>query len=100
LEYESVLKRPEIAMMHGLSTADVDDFLNGLAQLVNPVELHFAWRSQLRDPGDEMVLEAAVNGHVDALITHNVADFEVAKNRFNLNVWTPGKALKQLEKQL
>jgi putative PIN family toxin of toxin-antitoxin system len=100
LEYESVLKRPEIAKMHGLSTADVDDFLNGLAQLVQPVELHFAWRPQLRDPGDEMVLEAAVNGHVDALITHNLADFEVAKTRFSLNVWTPAKALKQLEKQL
>lgn len=100
LEYESVLKRPEIAKMHRLSTADVDDFLNGLARLVMPVELHFAWRPQLRDPGDEMVLEAAVNGHVDALVTHNLADFEIAKTRFSLDVWTPAKALKQLEKQL
>lgn len=100
LEYESVLKRPEIAKMHGLSAADVDDFLNALARLVQPVELHFAWRPQLRDPSDEMVLEAAVNGHVDALVTHNLADFEIAKTRFSLNVWTPAKALKQLEKQL
>ena len=100
LEYESVLKRPEIAKMHGLSTVDVDDFLNGLARLVSPVELHFSWRPQLRDPGDEMVLEAAVNGHVDALVTHNLADFGIAKTRFSLNVWTPGNALKKLEKQL
>jgi hypothetical protein len=34
---------------------------------------------------------------VDALVTHNVADFEMAKDRFSLNVWTPAKALKQLE---
>jgi putative PIN family toxin of toxin-antitoxin system len=100
LEYESVLKRPEIVKMHGLSAVDVDDFLNGLARLVSPVELHFAWRPQLRDPGDEMVLEAAVNGHVDALVTHNLADFEIAKTRFSLNVWTPGNALKKMEKQL
>jgi putative PIN family toxin of toxin-antitoxin system len=100
LEYESVLKRPEIGKMHGLSSSDVDDFLNGLARLVSPVELHFAWRPQLRDPGDEMVLEAAVNGHVDALVTHNSADFEIAKTRFSLNVWTPANALRQLEKQL
>ncbi len=100
LEYESVLKRPEIAKMHGFSMANVDDFLNGLARLVNPVKLHFAWRPQLRDPGDEMVLEAAVNDRVDALVTHNLADFEIAKTRFSLNVWTPAKALKQLEKQL
>ena len=97
LEYESVLKRAEIRKMHRLKISEVDDFLNGLAALTTPVELHFAWRPQLRDPGDEMVLEAAVNGHVDA---HNLADFEIAKPRFNLSVWTPSKALKQLEKRL
>ena len=100
LEYESVLKRAEIRKMHRLKISEVDDFLNDLAALTTPVELHFAWRPQLRDPGDEMVLEAAVNGHVDALVTHNLADFEIAKPRFNLNVWTPSKALKQLEKRL
>jgi predicted nucleic acid-binding protein len=46
------------------------------------------------------LLEAAVNGHVDALVTHNLADFEIAKTRFSLNVWTPANALKKLEKQL
>jgi putative PIN family toxin of toxin-antitoxin system len=100
LEYESVLKRPEISKMHGLSALDVDDFLNGLARLVIPVESHFTWRPQLRDPGDEMVLEAAVNGQVNALVTHNLADFEIAKTRFSLNVWTPANALRQLEKKL
>ncbi len=86
--------------MHGLRASDVDDFLNALAQMVIPVELYFSWRPQLRDPGDEMVLEAAVNGQVDALVMHNLADFEIAKTRFNLNVWTPASALKQLEKKL
>jgi putative PIN family toxin of toxin-antitoxin system len=100
LEYESVLKRPEISKMHGLSISEMDDFLNGLARLVIPVELHFTWRPQLRDPGDEMVLEAAVNGQVDALVTHNLADFEIAKTRFSLNIWTPANALRQLEKKL
>ena len=98
LEYEAVLKREEICKLHGLTTGEVDDFLNGLAGLVTPVELHFSWRPQLRDAGDEMVLEAAVNGHVDALVTHNFADFEVAQTKFSLNVWTPAKALKQLER--
>ena len=34
------------------------------------------------------------------LSTSDVADFEIAKTRFNLNVWTPASALKQLEKKL
>jgi putative PIN family toxin of toxin-antitoxin system len=100
LEYEAVLKRSEICGMHGLNSSGVDEFLNGLAHLVTPVELHFSWRPQLRDPGDEMVLEAAVNGQVDALVTHNLADFEMVKQRFNLKVWTPANALRQLEKKL
>jgi predicted nucleic acid-binding protein len=85
------------SQLHQLSVADVDNFLDGLAGLVTPVSLHFDWRPQLRDAGDEMVLQAAVNGHVDALVTHNVADFAMAKDRFNLTVWTPGTALKRLE---
>ena len=29
---------------------------------------------QLRDPGDDMVFEAAVNGRADALVSHNLKD--------------------------
>ena len=100
LEYESVLKRPEIRKMHGLSASEIDDFLNDLAILVKPVELHFRWRPQLRDPKDEMVLEAAVNGSVDALVTHNLADFEMAKDRFSLRVLPPALALRLMENTL
>lgn len=52
---------------------------------------------QLRDPGDEMVLEAAVNARVDALITHNERDFHHAADRFGLLVVTPAQALKFLK---
>lgn len=95
LEYEEVLKRDEIRKLHGLGIGEIDEFLNGLANLVTPVELHFSWRPQLRDANDEMVLQAAVNGRVDALVTHNISDFDLAKDRFSLSVWTPARALKK-----
>ena len=88
LEYESVLKRPEQRAVSGWSVQDVDAVLAELAGLLEPVELHFRWRPQWRDPADEMVLEAAVNGGVDALITYNHRDFAPAA-RFNLAVLTP-----------
>src|ERR1700722_402896 len=78
LEYEDVLKRPEQRLAHGLNVEDIDEFLAELAALIDPVEVHFGWRPQLRDPNDEMVLEAAINGQTDALVTHNVADFKIA----------------------
>jgi len=50
--------------------------------LIEPVEVHFQWRPQSRDPNDEMVLEAAINGRADALVTYNVADFAGPAERF------------------
>jgi predicted nucleic acid-binding protein len=43
--------------------------------MAEPLKAHFLWRPQLRDPGDEMVLETAVNGQADTLVTFNVRDF-------------------------
>jgi hypothetical protein len=43
-----------------------------------------------------MVLEAAVNGRADALVTHNLADFTAAAPRFGLLVLTPGQVLQRM----
>src|ERR1700719_1660467 len=69
LEYEDVLKRAEQRIAHGLTLEMIDDFLGELAALVEPVEVRFLWRPQVRDPSDEMVLEAAIHGRADALVT-------------------------------
>jgi len=94
LEYEEVLKRPEQREVSGLSLAQVDVALAALAAAIEPVRVSFAWRPQLADPDDEMVLDAAVNGRADALVTHNLADFSAVTLRFGLTVLTPGQVLK------
>jgi putative PIN family toxin of toxin-antitoxin system len=98
LEYEAVLKRSEIRELHGFPLVQVDAFLAALAYWVEPAALHYMWRPQLRDPGDEMVLEAAVNAGVDALVTHNLRDFAAVAPRFGLQVLTAAQALLMLEK--
>jgi putative PIN family toxin of toxin-antitoxin system len=97
-EYEDVLKRPEQQLAHGLAVEDIDDFLAELAALVEPVELHFRWRPQVRDPSDEMVLEAAINGIADALVTYNVADFAQAGGRFRIPILRPSELLKKVNR--
>jgi predicted nucleic acid-binding protein len=96
LEYEAVLKRPEHQTARGLSNDDIDQFLIELAAVTDPVEIHFRWRPQLTDPCDEMVLEAAVNGQADAIVTHNVRDFIPAAERFGTRVLTPAEFLQGL----
>ena len=98
LEYEDVLKRPEHRLAHGLALEQIDDLLAELAALIEPVELHFQWRPQVRDPGDEMVLEAAINGDADALVTYNVADFAVAADRFGIPILRPADVLKRVKR--
>jgi len=106
LEYESVLKRPAIVKVHQLSTRDVDDVLNALCGVVEPVQSHFLWRPQLRDPNDEMVLEAAINGAATHLVTFNLRDFDppvqrhllVGTVRFGPVACCPSDFLKLVEK--
>jgi putative PIN family toxin of toxin-antitoxin system len=96
LEYEDVLKRSEQRLAHGLGIGEVDQFLEAFASACEAVEIRFQWRPQLSDTNDEMVLEAAVNGRADALVTHNVRDFCDVATRFGLRVLRPGELLQEL----
>ena len=96
IEYESVCQRPEHILASGLSAREVGVFLDRMADLVEPANLWFLWRPQLRDPGDELVLEAAVNAQADALITFNRRDFLPSAALFNIPVVLPGEALRSL----
>jgi putative PIN family toxin of toxin-antitoxin system len=98
LEYEDVLKRPDTRLATGMSEQDVDGFLAALAGGSEAVDVSFRWRPQLTDPKDELVLEAAVNGEADALVTHNLRDFEPATRLFGVRVLLPRAVLKELRR--
>ena len=70
--------------------------MNELAALLEPVLTHYQWRPQLRDPADEMVLEAAANARVDALVTYNLRDFLPAA-RFGISVLSPEQTFKRFD---
>jgi putative PIN family toxin of toxin-antitoxin system len=97
LEYEEVLKRPEHQLVHGLTPAAVDELLAELAALIEPVEVHFQWRPQSGDPNDEMILEAAINGQANAIVTFNVADFAGSMERFRISVLRPAELLRRVK---
>ncbi len=95
LEYEAVLTRPEQVAVHGVQPPAIENFLIFLAGFTDHVRIRFTYRPQLPDVDDEMVLEAAINGNADAIVTHNIADFLPAATRFGIEVFTPGRILKE-----
>lgn len=99
LEYEAVCNRAEHLAAAGLEAAQVGMFLDAVCALAAPVESHFVWRPQLRDPSDEMVLEAAVNGRADAIVTFNQRDFGAAPQRFGIRVILPRDAWRKLQNE-
>lgn len=92
-EYEQVVARPEHLRAAGATMAEADAFLDVLAGILSPVKVHFLWRPQLTDAEDEMVLEAAINGGGEAIVTFERSTFERAAMTFGIAVVTPGDIL-------
>jgi putative PIN family toxin of toxin-antitoxin system len=95
LEYEAVLKREEHLVATGMAIDLMDRRVRSLIAICNPVYRAFRWRPQLRDPADEMVLEAAVNGGADMLATFNQRDFGTAPAAFGIECLLPRDALEK-----
>jgi putative PIN family toxin of toxin-antitoxin system len=97
LEYEAVATRTE-HQAAGLSEGDVEAVLDALATVIEPVRLAFHWRPMLPDGDDDMVLETAVNGHADILVTVNRRDFAPAVGTFCVKVVSPADAVRRLRR--
>ena len=97
LQYEAVLTRPEQLAAAGVTIEQVTMLLDALYAVCRPVEISFLWRPMLRDADDEMVLEVAVNGRADRLLTFNERDFAGA-GRLGVTVERPGPAWRSWRK--
>src|SRR5439155_1070248 len=99
MEYEAICCKAEHRLAAELSGSEVDVFVETVIAMAEPVQTHFLWRPQLRDPNDEMVLEAAVNGRADALVTFNRRDFGTAPSRFGVAVLLPREVITKLKER-
>ena len=98
LEYEAVCHSADHRLAAGLAERQVDIFVTAVIALAEPVETHLLWRPQLRDPNDETVLEAAVNGRADALVTVNQRDFGTVPKRFGVELLLPREAIGRIRR--
>jgi predicted nucleic acid-binding protein len=97
LQYESVLTRSEHVAAARISAADVEVLLDAIALVAEPIRISYLWRPVLADPGDDLVLETAVNGGADVVVTFNRRHFEPAAAPFGLEILAPADAVRRLE---
>ncbi len=95
LEYEAVLSREETRKVTGHSLEDVAAVMSALAAVSEGVDISFRTRPMLPDVADEMVLEAALNGQAEAIVTHNVKDFRPAL-ALDVTIATPREIVRRL----
>lgn len=99
LEYEAVLKREENLSVTGLNIAEVDQVLDNICAAGSESLIFYLWRPKLSDPQDDMVLELAVNGQADAIVTFNLKDFGEIPKTFGIELLTPGAFLQRLRQE-
>src|ERR1700738_148838 len=98
LECEAICTLADHRLESGLSASEAGIHVDGLIAFAEPVRAFFRWRPQLHDPGDELVLEAAVNGKADAIVTLNESRLCEAHSAFGIDVIRPAEALRRIKK--
>ena len=92
-EYEAAVKRSESGIR--LPRPAIDDILDYVCAAGERQPIYFLWRPTLPDPSDDLVLEVAVHGRCDRIVTFNTRDF-VGSARFGIQVETPAEFLRSL----
>jgi len=95
-EYEATLVRHAEAL--ALSRSEATALVDFACSIAHKQEIHFLWRPSLTDPGDEFVLELAVNSRAAGIVTFNGRDFAGAE-RFGIRIVTPAEFLEWLEEE-
>lgn len=92
-EYRDVALRPEHIAASGRRAEDIEAVIAMLEAVATPVLVVIKPRPLSPDANDDMVLDVAINGHADAIVTNNLKDFALAAERFGIQVLTPREFL-------
>jgi len=94
-EYEELINRERLWRNVPVTVAEREALLDDFCAAAVWQPVYFRWRPNLPDAGDDHVLELAIAGGVEHLVTHNVRDFGRGEFKFAVpRVVTPLQHLK------
>jgi predicted nucleic acid-binding protein len=96
-EMEDVLGRDSLFTKCPLMQPERDELLDIYLACCRWTQVFYGWRPNLRDEGDNHIIELAVAGAAEAIVTQNIKDFRQAELKFpGLRLFTPTELLKEL----
>lgn len=97
-EYRDVALRPGQLAACRISEAEVEKLIGELEELAEPLPYDEYHGRMSADPNDDMVLEAAINGEVDLIVSNNIKHLREPASRFRIDVVTPKEFLEFLRR--
>ena len=97
-EYEDVLGRAELFRKCRLSPAERDELLDIFVATCRWTRIYFGWRPNAPDEGDNHLVELAVAGGAQRIVTRNLRDLRRLELKFpELVAVTPEQFLKEVK---
>ena len=93
-EYRDVALRENQLNASGKSRVETIAILDALESIAEPVFIAFQHRPMSPDANDDMVLDVAINGAAEVIVTNNTRHFREPAERFQLKLMTPIELLK------
>lgn len=97
-EYRDVALRPQHITASGKTAEDAEAVIDALEPIATQVFVKTRHRPLSQDENDDMVLDVAINGCADVVVTNNVKDFAPAAERLGIRVLTPREFLIEIRK--
>ncbi len=94
-EYEAVTSRREVIERCPLAKREIRELLNAIYSVCTWTPVYYLWRPNLRDEGDNFLIELALAGNSEVIVTNNVKDLESAELNFEgLRILRPEQLLR------
>ena len=81
-EYQDVMNRDEIKAKCPLTESEAKDLLADFMSVCQWVKIFYLWRPNLKDEADNHLIELAIAGNAQIIVTRNINDFKRSQLQF------------------